>query len=89
MVMTKNAVELLEAQTLRRLALSDSGFVFDPVTGSSFTLNASGLAILRQMQKETDIAQVIEGLKADFEVDAPTLERDLAQFAVQLRTHFK
>lgn len=81
--------DLPRPELLKRLALSDSGFVFDPVTGNSFTVNASGLAILRRLQHETDLARIVASLCEAFEVDALAAERDVIEFANLLRNAFK
>ena len=74
---------------LRRLALSESGFVFDPVTGNSFSTNDSGLALLKLLQSEKGIRAVIEALVSRYEVDARAAERDLLDFIVLLDKYFK
>ena len=78
-----------DPETVGRLALSDSGFVFDPVTGRSFSVNATGLAILRLLQKPTGLAEVVEALQERFVSDAATLERDVIEFASVLRSQIK
>jgi len=78
-----------DPETVGRLALSDSGFVFDPVTGRSFSVNATGLAILRLLQKPTGLAEVVEALQERFMSDAATLERDVIEFAGVLRSQIK
>jgi hypothetical protein len=78
-----------DPETVGRLALSDSGFVFDPVSGRSYSVNATGLAVLRLLQKPTGIAEVVEALQARFESDAVTLERDVIEFADVLRGQIK
>lgn len=83
------SVELPKAEVLARLALSDSGFVFDPVTGNSFTVNGSGLAILRQLQHEADLTRIVSALCAEFDIDALSAERDVIEFAALLRNAFK
>lgn len=82
-------VDLPRPDVLARLALSDSGFVFDPVTGNSFTVNGSGVAILRQLKHETDLARIVAALCEEFEVDALAAERDVIEFANLLRNAFK
>lgn len=72
-----------------RLALSDNGFVFDPVTGNSFTVNSTGLIILRRLQHETDLACIVASLCAEFDVEALAAERDVIEFANLLRNAFK
>jgi hypothetical protein len=73
------------AEMLRRLAISESGFVFDPVSGHSFTTNDTGLAILRLLQKEQSIDPVLTTLEQDFEVAPRDLERDVLEFIGMLR----
>lgn len=68
------------AQAIRRLALSESGFVFDPVSGLSFTVNESGLDILRQLQKNTDLKQTQHHLLQSYDANEPELQRDLEDF---------
>lgn len=87
--MNGQTVEFPKQAVLTRLALSDSGFVFDPVTGNSFTVNTSGLAILRLLQKTEDWTDIISTLQAEFEVSYPVAERDVIEFATALRSAFK
>ena len=78
-----------DPETVGRLALSDSGFVFDPVSGRSYSVNATGLALLRLLQKPTGVAEVVAALRGRFEGDAATLERDVIEFASVLRSQIK
>jgi hypothetical protein len=78
-----------DPETVGRLALSESGFVFDPVSGRSYSVNATGLAILRLLQKPTGLAEALDALQTQFEGDAATLERDLIEFAGVLRSEIK
>ena len=84
------SVDLPKADVLTRLALSDSGFVFDPVTGNSFTVNGSGLAILRRLQLQgSDLAGTVASLCEEFDVEAMAAERDVIEFANLLRNTFR
>lgn len=83
------AVALAKPDVLMRLALSDNGFVFDPVTGNSFTVNGTGLSILRRLQHETDLARIVASLCAEYEVEPLAAERDVIEFANLLRNAFK
>lgn len=87
--MNGQVVEFPKQTLLTRLALSDSGFVFDPVTGNSFTVNTSGLSILRLLQKTEDWTDIIATLQAEFEVSYSVAERDVIEFATALRSAFK
>ncbi len=71
--------------TLRNLALSESGFLFDPSTGHTYSLNATGAFLLRQLvegrRQDELVAQIVE----HFETDEDTAGRDTEQFLLQLR----
>ncbi|MDX8394470.1 MAG: PqqD family protein [Mariprofundales bacterium] len=74
-----------DVDTVKQLALNDSGFVFDPVNGRSFTANSIGLFVLRELQKGHDMAAMLDIITDEFDVDARTAERDITDFASQLR----
>lgn len=68
----------------RRLALSESGFVFDPASGQSFTVNEVGLDILRQLQSSPDIQSIRNYLFEHYLGEAADIERDLDDFMAAL-----
>lgn len=70
---------------IRDLAISGTGFVFDPHTGATFSANETGLAILRALAEGLDRSAIADRLREQFEVDGPELERDLSDFLLQLR----
>lgn len=74
------------ADVLGRLAISGSGFVFDPVIGNSFTVNETGIVVLRMLQDGvTTLPEVIACLSREFDASAEVLERDVLDFAACLR----
>lgn len=73
----------------RRLALSESGFVFDPVSGQSFTVNEAGLAVLRLAQVEEDVAQLLAKLAQQFDATAEEIKRDTMDFAERMKDFIK
>lgn len=81
---TSNAM-LPSAQSLRRLAVSESGFVFDPMSGHHFTVNETGIEILRYLQKEQDFSELLTLLAQEYRVGTKELERDVLEFAGMLR----
>lgn len=70
---------------LQRLALSESGFVFDPVNGRSFTANDVGLYILHCLQQSNDMEELLASVERDFNISRADAQRDLTEFAAQLR----
>jgi PqqD family protein of HPr-rel-A system len=76
----------IQAARLRELALSDSGFVFDPMTGHTFTVNPSGLLILRWLKDEVALEEVARRLANEFELEpGEDPARDVQDFLAQLR----
>ena len=70
---------------LNRLAVSESGFVFDPASGHNFTVNETGLVLLRLLMKEQRLDQILETLRIDFDADPRDIERDVIEFVSALR----
>jgi hypothetical protein len=70
---------------IRRLAINDSGFVFDPVSGRSFSTNETGREILRLACTERDPRRIAECLMERFDVDLATCEREIVEFVTTLR----
>ena len=72
---------------LRDLAVSDSGFVFDPYSGSTFSFNRTALEILRAIQAGAGKEQVVARLKELFAVEGEDLDRDIEEMVHLLRRH--
>jgi hypothetical protein len=80
---------ILTQEIVKRLALSESGFVFDPVSGQSFTVNESGLAVLRLAQGAGEMPHILEQLAQQFEATVDEIKRDTLDFAERLKEFFK
>lgn len=65
---------------LNDLMLNDRGFVFDPNTGESYQLSATGLACLRSLQHGATAAAVLAELTGTHDVDPLTARCDLDAF---------
>ncbi len=72
-------------EKLRRLALNEEGFIFDPETGNSFVTNQTGLFILKKLREGLSEEEIVKALLEEFEVDEETARRDLYDFLEQLR----
>lgn len=70
------------------LAISDSGFVFDPYTGASFTVNGTGLLLLRALKDGVvDRDGLLARLDEAFDADGADPGRDVDDFLSQLRRY--
>jgi PqqD family protein of HPr-rel-A system len=70
---------------LGRLAINDDGFLFDPMTGESFTVNGAGALIIKSLKEGKSAPQTAEALMASFEASHQEAERDVNDFLGHLR----
>jgi PqqD family protein of HPr-rel-A system len=66
------------------IAISDSGFVFDAGTGDSFSLNNTGLEIVRLIKGGKDFPEIIQKVSEKYEVDEESFERYYYDFVATL-----
>lgn len=62
------------------IAVSDTGFVFDPITGESFSLNPIGIEILDLYKKGQTKDEILEVLLKKYEVTENELEKSISDF---------
>ncbi len=60
--------------------LNDRGFVFDPASGETFQLNATGLRIVRLLQSGLGHDAALAQMVSEFEVEENTAQRDFTDF---------
>ena len=76
---------MLDVSRLRELAVNQSGFAFDPSTGHTYNLNATGLAIMEMLKEGETLEQVVARLLESFEPDPESdIARDVQDFVRQL-----
>jgi PqqD family protein of HPr-rel-A system len=76
----------LDATRLRDLAVSDGGFVFDPVTGQTYTVNNTGLSVMRALKDGRPVTEIVASLAEDFETDgSEDIARDVDGIIGRLR----
>lgn len=68
----------------KNIAISDSGFVFDPGSGDSYTLNPSGLEIVQLIKEGKDFAEIQKTITEKYEVDTDSFERYFFDFVASL-----
>ena len=78
----------LEVMKLKKdIAVSDSGFLFNPSSGDSYSLNPIGVEILKLMQDEKSDDEIGNNILQDFAIDKDTIEKDLYDFKTMLTSY--
>lgn len=67
------------------IAVSDSGFVFNPNTGESFTLNPLGSDIFKLMKTGKEYEEIRDEILSRYDIDEVTVEKDYNDFAGLLK----
>ncbi len=70
---------------LADLMLNDRGFVFDPNSGESYQLSATGLACLRGLQGGASAGDLVRQITTTWEVDAVAARCDVDSFLWDLK----
>ncbi|PLW94751.1 MAG: HPr-rel-A system PqqD family protein [Marinilabiliales bacterium] len=69
------------------IAISESGFVFNPATGESFTVNPIGAEVIQLLKDNKSIQEAIEFILERYNVDETSFEKDLNDFVAMLKHH--
>ncbi len=67
------------------LALNDSGFAFDPMSGESFTLNETAVEIIKAVKEGKNEREIAEQLSTAYEVETLDSFTDVLDFIKQLK----
>jgi len=65
--------------------MSESGFIFDPTTGDSYSVNQTGSIIIEYLKEGLSEDQIIDNLKEAFDSDTEQMRNDLDDFLHYLK----
>lgn len=69
----------------KSIAVSKSGFIFNPSTGDSYTVNQVAAEILELLKESKTLAEVKQEILQKYDVDEKSLDEDLHDFSVHLQ----
>lgn len=72
----------------KNIAISESGFIFDPTSGDSFSLNEVGLEILELLREDKAIDEITTYFTGQYEIDPASFEKYFYDFVGMLK-HFQ
>ena len=64
----------------KNIALSDTGFVFNPSNGDSFSTNPIGMEIIKMLKEGKSDSDIKAHVVKTYMTDEPTFEKDLYDF---------
>jgi hypothetical protein len=70
----------------KNIALSETGFVFNPSNGDSFSVNPIGLEILKLLKDKKSLDEVKSHLHKTYNADEDSIEKDLYDFTKMIET---
>jgi hypothetical protein len=71
----------------KNIAISDTGYVFDPSIGESYTLNPIGLEIVEMIRQNFSDDSIKNRMLEKYDVDASTFERYYLDFVGMLKNY--
>jgi hypothetical protein len=77
----------LDVTRLQRLMINDSGFAFDPQTGQTYSINPTGVDVIRWLNEGYEPQRVVECLRKEYGVDEFTASQDYEAFVTSLRSN--
>jgi hypothetical protein len=71
----------------KNIAVSESGFIFNPTTGDSFSLNPIAQKILKMMKDGLSVDDIKKHFISHYRIDEASFEKDLYDFTSMLRNY--
>ena len=68
----------------KNIAISDSGFIFNPETGESYTANILAVKMLEMIKDGKEKDEIFSTIKESYSVEQEILERDYNDFLSML-----
>ena len=63
----------------KNLAISESGFIFNPSTGDSFSVNGIGAEVIQLLKEENTAEEIIRALLEKYDVEKMILPRNIVK----------
>ncbi len=74
--------EISDISRLKKLMINDSGFAFDPQTGLTYSINQTGIDIIRWLNEGYGAQKVVVRLQDEYGIDEFTASQDYESFVL-------
>ena len=64
----------------KKIAISETGFVFDPTTGDSYSMNTIATEILEMLKRDLKEEEIIKVLYDKYDVNKSVLQKSYDEF---------
>ena len=71
----------------KSVAISESGFVFDPMSGESFSVNQIGIELLSLLKEEKSTDEISDFFVKSYDVESSDFEKYYYDFIGMLRQY--
>ena len=78
----------MDIAKLHNLAISETGFVFDPVGGNQFNTNKTGVLIINCLKKGFTIDKIVDKVVSEYDIDKESCEQDVLHLIELLRSYY-
>ncbi len=78
----------MELKKLQNLAIAESGYIFDPASGNSYTANETALFIINELKHGKSSEEIQVSICDEYEIDPNTAENDTIRVIEQLQANF-
>lgn len=72
-------------QIRKNIAVSETGFVFNPTTGDSYSINKVGQEILAYIREDKSPAEITSLMTSIYDIDPPGFEKYFYDFISMLK----
>lgn len=69
----------------KNIAISENGFVFDSLSGESYSLNTVGVEIVEMLKDEVSSEEIKYNIMEAYDVDSLTIEKCFLDFVSELK----
>ncbi len=78
----------MELKKLHNLAIAESGYIFDPTSGNSYTANETAVFILNELKQGKTSEEVCSRLVEEYDIDENSAESDTIRVIELLQSNF-
>lgn len=71
----------------KKIAISETGFVYDTSTGDSYSLNPIAVEIIEYLRKDVKLEEIKKKLLEKYDVSKTVLEKSLNDFITSLKSY--